>query len=134
MNEISHETRQLKSESYDRERALERWINEMCEVYEAPREEIEQLAIVQAEKSAIENLKSAEELANKYAEIDEAITNLEKAIIEAFRPVVVAICEVTQRCIDAIKPISEAIGKYYKAMPNNERKRLGIPMRRRGRK
>ena len=134
MNEISHETRQLKSESYNRERALERWINEMCEVYEAPREEIEQLALVRIERAEIKALKETEELANEYAEIDEAIENIKKAIIEAFEPVLVAICEVTQRCIDAIKPISEAIGKYYKQMPNNERKRLGIPMRRRGRK
>jgi len=56
MNTISNETRNMKNRGYDPEEALERWINEMMEVYQVPREEVVNLAIVKLERERIEKL------------------------------------------------------------------------------
>lgn len=56
MNTISNETRNEKNRDYDPEEALERWINEMTEVYGVPREEVVNLAIVKLERERIEKL------------------------------------------------------------------------------
>lgn len=56
MNTISNATRNEKNRGYDPEEALERWINEMTEVYQVPREEIVNLAIVKLERERIERL------------------------------------------------------------------------------
>ena len=53
---ISNATRNEKNRGYDPEEALERWINEMMEVYNVPREEIVNLAIVKLERERIEKL------------------------------------------------------------------------------
>ena len=53
---ISNETRNKKNLDYDPEEALERWINEMMEVYNVPREEVVNLAIVKLERERIEKL------------------------------------------------------------------------------
>jgi hypothetical protein len=53
---ISNETRNKKNLGYDPEEALERWIDEMMEVYQVPREEIVNLAIVKLERERIEKL------------------------------------------------------------------------------
>lgn len=53
---ISNETRNKKNLGYDQEEALERWINEMMEVYQVPREEVVNLAIVKLERERIEKL------------------------------------------------------------------------------
>ena len=53
---ISNETRNKKNLGYDPEEALERWINEMMEVYNVPREEVVNLAIVKLERERIEKL------------------------------------------------------------------------------
>jgi hypothetical protein len=53
---ISNETRSMKNRGYDPEEALERWINEMMEVYNVPREEVVNLAIVKLERERIEKL------------------------------------------------------------------------------
>jgi hypothetical protein len=46
----------MKNRGYDPEEALERWINEMMEVYNVPREEVVNLAIVKLERERIEKL------------------------------------------------------------------------------
>lgn len=56
MNTISNETRNMKNRGYNPEEALERWINEMMEVYQVPREEVVNLAIVKLERERIEKL------------------------------------------------------------------------------
>lgn len=56
MNTISNATRNEKNRDYDPEEALERWINEMTEVYGVPREEVVNLAIVKLERERIEKL------------------------------------------------------------------------------
>ena len=56
MNTISNATRNEKNRDYDPEEALERWINEMMEVYNVPREEVVNLAIVKLERERIEKL------------------------------------------------------------------------------
>jgi hypothetical protein len=53
---ISNETRNMKNRGYDPEEALERWINEMMEVYNVSREEVVNLAIVKLERERIETL------------------------------------------------------------------------------
>jgi hypothetical protein len=53
---VTQEIRNKKALGYDQEQALERWIQEMCEVYEVPRSEIVNLAIVKLERERIESL------------------------------------------------------------------------------